>query len=152
MKKIFTSALLAIMFFAFGCSKQQDECKISAEDFANATPENVSLFAAYSADAELIKKSLAQKGFKEFLEELSKNKKIQEALNECIGAITQETGQNFIKIDFINKILLKSANAKEAFFFGASIDELSENANMKLIIDSPLAVELFEDFVESAID
>lgn len=152
MKKILMSALAAFMLFAFGCSKQQNECKISAEDFANATPENVSLFAAYSADAELIKKSLAQKGFKEFLEELSKNKKIQEALNECIGAITQETGQNFIKIDFINKILLKSANAKEAFFFGASIDELSENANMKLIIDSPLAVELFEDFVESAKD
>ncbi|MBO5782165.1 MAG: hypothetical protein J6R08_06880 [Opitutales bacterium] len=152
MKKIFTSALLAIMFFAFGCSKQQDECKISAEDFANATPENVALFATYSMDAELVKKTTDQKGVKEFFEELSKNKKIQEALNECIGAITQETGQNFIKIDFINKILLKSANAKEAFFFGASIDELSENANMKLIIDSPLAVELFEDFVESAKD
>lgn len=152
MKKIFTSALLAIMFFAFGCSKQQDECKISAEDFANATPENVALFATYSMDAEFVKKTTDQKGVKEFFEELSKNKKIQEALNECIGAITQETGQNFIKIDFINKILLKSANAKEAFFFGASIDELSENANMKLIIDSPLAVELFEDFVESAKD
>ena len=152
MKKIFTSALLAIMFFAFGCSKQQDECKISAEDFANATPENVALFATYSMDAELVKKTTDQKGVKEFFEELSKNKKIQEALTECIGAITQETGQNFIKIDFINKILLKSANAKEAFFFGASIDELSENANMKLIIDSPLAVELFEDFVESAKD
>lgn len=152
MKKILMSALAAFMLFAFGCSKQQNECKISTEDFANATSENVALFATYSMDAELIKKNLAQKGFKEFFEELAKNKKIQEALNECIGAITQETGQNFIKIDFINKILLKSANAKEAFFFGASIDELSENANMKLIIDSPLAVELFEDFVESAKD
>ena len=79
MKKILMSALAAFMFFAFGCSKQQDECKISAEDFANATPENVALFATYSADAELIKKSLAQKGFKEFLEELSKNKRSQSA-------------------------------------------------------------------------
>lgn len=152
MKKILMSALAAVMLFAFGCSKQQNECKISTEDFANATSENVALFATYSMDAELAKKAAAQKGFKEFFEELAENKKIQEALNECIGAITQETGQNFIKIDFINKVLAKIANTEEAFFFGASIDEFSENANMNFIIDSPLAVELFEDFVESAKD
>ena len=149
MKKIFTSALLAIMFFAFGCSKQQDECKISAENFANATPENVSLFAAYGADAELIKKNLAQKGFKEFIEELAKNKKVQEDLNLLLKNLAEKSGKKTIPSDVVNKVLLKCANSEDGFFIGASLKKDSEDLNFKALINSPLVTEIFEDFAKN---
>lgn len=150
MKKIFTSALAAVMLFAFGCTKQREECKISAEDFANATSENAAMFFAYSADKDLIKKTIEQKGCKEFLEELAKNKTVQEHLNKFLQSFAKETGKNIITPKLVNKAIIECANLKDEIFIGASIENFLENKGFRLLVSSPAAAEIFKEFAEEA--
>lgn len=152
MKKLLSVFLSALMLFALGCSKQDNDCKISIEDFASATPENAKLFLAYNIDKNFIKKYRKENNTKGFILEITKNEALQKILKDIYFDKISELTQGIVTQDTLNKSLIELTNTYEDFFLGCNLDALSTRDNLKgnLLISSSLTTNETKKILDKA--